>query len=200
MAFMNIKTTRNQIIEAADHLFYRQGYEHTSFTDIAETVDISRGNFYYHFKTKDEILDAVIDLRLANTREMLRQWENETTHPADRIKRYIQILLTNWSKIKYFGCPVGTLCTELAKLNHVSQVEANKVFILFRTWLRQQFILLGHRKDADTLAMHVLAWSQGVATMASTFHDEKFTRKEVRQMCQWLDHLANERGLRNKNK
>jgi len=200
MAFMNIKTTRNQIIEAADHLFYQQGYEHTSFTDIAETVDISRGNFYYHFKTKDEILDAVIDLRLANTREMLRQWENETTHPADRIKRYIQILLTNWSKIKYFGCPVGTLCTELAKLNHVSQVEANKVFILFRTWLRQQFILLGHRKDADTLAMHVLAWSQGVATMASTFHDEKFTRKEVRQMCQWLDHLANERGLRNKNK
>lgn len=183
---MSEKTTRDHIVEAADQLFYRQGYEHTSFSDIADAVQISRGNFYYHFKSKDEILDAVINLRLAITREMLERWENVDKHPADRIKSYIHILLTNWSKIKYFGCPVGTLCTELAKLNHASQKEASEVFTLFRTWLRQQFVLLGHKKDADALAMHVLAWSQGVAMLASTFHDEKFVRKEVKQMCQWL--------------
>jgi TetR/AcrR family transcriptional repressor of nem operon len=34
-------------------------------------VQISRGNLYYHFKSKDEILDAVIGARLASTREML---------------------------------------------------------------------------------------------------------------------------------
>ena len=66
--FMNARATRNQIVEAADQLFYEQGFEHTSFSDIAETVQISRGNFYYHFKSKDEILDAVIGCRLANTR------------------------------------------------------------------------------------------------------------------------------------
>lgn len=184
---MSVKTTRDHIVEAADQLFYRQGYEHTSFADIADAVQISRGNFYYHFKTKDDILDAVIDLRLANTRKMLERWESEEDNPADRIKRYIHILLTNWSKINDFGCPVGTLCTELAKLNHTSQEEASKVFTVFRTWLRQQFLLLGHKKDADALAMHVLAWSQGVATLSSTFHDEQFARKEVKQMCAWLD-------------
>ncbi len=184
---MSDKTTRDHIVEAADHLFYRQGYEHTSFADIADAVQISRGNFYYHFKTKDDILDAVIDLRLTNTKKMLERWESEEKHPADRIKSYVRILLTNWSMIKYFGCPVGTLCTELTKLNHASQEEASKVFTLFRTWLRQQFILLGHRKDADAFAMHVLAWIQGVATLASTFHDEKFARKEVKQMCEWLE-------------
>ena len=52
---MSDKTTRDQIVEAADRLFYRQGYEHTSFADIADAVQISRGNFYYHFKSKDEI-------------------------------------------------------------------------------------------------------------------------------------------------
>ncbi|MEW8341923.1 MAG: TetR family transcriptional regulator, partial [Candidatus Thiodiazotropha taylori] len=41
--------TRQQIVEAADDLFYRQGFEHTSFADIAKVVSISRGNFYHHF-------------------------------------------------------------------------------------------------------------------------------------------------------
>ena len=82
---MSAKTTRDNIVEAADQLFYRQGYEHTSFSNIADTVQISRGNFYYHFKTKDEILEAVIDLRLAGTKKMLEHWEDKGEHPADRI-------------------------------------------------------------------------------------------------------------------
>src|SRR5262245_46028676 len=183
---MSESTTRKYIIEAADRLFYRQGYEHTSFSDIADVVQISRGNFYYHFKTKDEILDAVIDARLASTRKMLEQWEVEGKQPADRVRSFIHILIANRADIKRHGCPVGTLCSELAKLNHASQAEANKLFTLFRTWLRRQFTLLGRAADADALAMHLLARSQGVATLANAFHDEKFIRQEVEQMRDWL--------------
>jgi AcrR family transcriptional regulator len=183
---MNAKTTRDHIVEAADRLFYRQGYEHTSFSDIGDVVQISRGNFYYHFKTKDEILDAVIDARVANTQKMLDQWEIEGKEPADRIYSFIHMLIANRADIKRYGCPVGTLCTELAKLNHAAQPEANNLFKLFRTWLRRQFTLLGREADADILAMHLLARSQGVATLASAFHDEKFIRQEVKQMCDWL--------------
>lgn len=187
---MNAKTTRDHIVEAADRLFYQQGYEHTSFADIAAAVQISRGNFYYHFKSKDEILAAVINLRLANTRKMLQQWQNEGNTPEERIRSFIHILITNRTKIKQHGCPVGTLCTELAKLDHGSQAEANKLFTLFRIWLRGQFIRLGRKADADELAMHVLAFSQGVATLANAFHDEKFIRKEVKRMDDWLSSLT----------
>jgi TetR/AcrR family transcriptional repressor of nem operon len=183
---MSEKTTRDHIVEAADDLFYRQGYEYTSFSDIADAVQISRGNFYYHFKTKDEILDAVINARLANTRKMLERWEIEGTKPADRIRSFIHILIANRADIKRYGCPVGTPCSELAKLNHGSQAEANKLFTLFRTWLRRQFTLLGREADADQLAMHLLARSQGVATLANAFHDERFIKQEVKQMCEWL--------------
>lgn len=187
---MSAPTTRNQIIEAADQLFYRRGYEHTSFSDIADIVQISRGNFYYHFNTKDEILDAVIDARLANTRKMLEQWEIEWKQPADRIRSFIHILIANRADIKRYGCPVGTLCSELMKLNHASQGEANKLFTLFRTWLRRQFTLLGREADSDKLAMRLLARSQGVATLASAFHEERFIRQEVEQMCEWLRSCA----------
>jgi TetR/AcrR family transcriptional regulator, transcriptional repressor for nem operon len=191
---VSAETTRKQIVEAADELFYRQGYEHTSFADIAEAVRISRGNFYYHFKTKDEILDAVIVQRLANTQEMLERWEAEGEHPVDRIRSFIQILVANRARIMVYGCPVGTLCAELAKLDHVAQSGASAIFTLFRDWLRRQFALLGLEAEADALAMHILARSQGVASLANAFRDEDFIRKEVDQMCAWLEACAQRGG------
>lgn len=184
---MSGKPTREQIVEVADDLFYRQGYEHTSFADIADVVHISRGNFYYHFKAKDEILDAVIDARLANTRAMLAQWEADGPTPADRIRSFIDMMVANRADIKRYGCPVGTLSTELAKLGHPAQGEANRLFTLFRDWLRDQFARLGRAADADDLAMHLLARSQGLATLASAFRDEAFIRQETARMHDWLD-------------
>ncbi len=180
------RTTRDDIVEAADDLFYRQGFDHTSFSDIAEVVRISRGNFYYHFKTKDEILDAVIEARLAETRAMLDAWERDEETPAGRIRRFIHILIANRADIKRYGCPVGTLSSELAKLNHAARGEANKLFTLFRTWLRRQFTAAGRAADADALALHLLARSQGVATLANAYRDEKFIKREVAAMCDWL--------------
>lgn len=197
---MTSVNTRERIVEAADQLFYRQGFEHTSFTDIADAVQISRGNFYHHFKSKDEILDAVIGMRLANTRTMLDRWEVEGESPADRIRSFIHILIANRAKIKRYGCPVGTLCAEMAKLAHPAQGEANEVFTLFRIWLQRQFALLGRGTDADDLAMHLLARSQGVATLANAFHDESFIRKEVEQMCVWLDAITDGSALGPQNK
>lgn len=179
-------TTRDDIVTVADRLFYRQGYAHTSFSDIAAAVKISRGNFYYHFKTKDEILDAVIAARLAGTQAMLDAWERAGATPAARLRSFIHMLIANRADIKRYGCPVGTLCTELAKLDHAAKGEANEIFTLFRVWLRQQFEQLGC-EDADMLAMHLLARSQGVATLANAFHDEKFIRQEVAEMEAWLD-------------
>ncbi|NZA24854.1 TetR/AcrR family transcriptional regulator [Luteimonas sp. SJ-92] len=191
---MGNKTTRDLIVEAADGLFYRQGYQHTSFADIASAVCISRGNFYHHFRSKDDILAAVIDLRLEDARALLGRWEAESAHPADRIRSFIGILIVNRAKIMRHGCPIGTLCTELARLGHPSQADANALFALFHAWLRRQFERLARGKDADALALHLLARSQGVAMVASAIGDEAFVASEVRDMCRWLDACVQEAG------
>lgn len=184
---MSGASTREHIVEIADRLFYQRGFDHTSFADIAEAVGISRGNFYYHFKTKDEMLDAVIVLRLANTRRMLDAWKAESDGPAERIRRFVGILIMNRATIMRHGCPVGTLCSELAKLDHPAQGAANQLFTLFRDWLAQAFTALGRAADADALALHLLARTQGVATLATAFRDEDFIRREVDAMNAWLD-------------
>ncbi len=179
-------TTRDQIVTVADQMFYQQGYENTSFADIANAIGISRGNFYYHFKTKDDILEAVIDRRLQDRKDMVAQWDADEESPEIRICKFIDILIVNGEKIKKFGCPIGTLSSELAKLNHPNQDGANALFGLFQAWLRHQFVALGREDDADYLATHLLARSQGVAMLANAFQDDEFIRREVEQMHGWV--------------
>lgn len=52
---------RNEILDAADALFAQKGFDNTSTGDILERVGIARGTLYYHFKSKEDILDALIE-------------------------------------------------------------------------------------------------------------------------------------------
>lgn len=179
--------TRRQIVDAADSLFYAQGFTQTSFADIAAAVKISRGNFYYHFKTKDEILDAVIDKHLSDRRELLAKWNETADEARKRIECFIRIVIVNQAKIMAYGCPVGTLTTELAKIDHPSRDKANEIMALFGDWLESQFNELGCGENSRDNAMHVLGWSQGVATLAQAFKDKAYVEREVSKILSWLD-------------
>ena len=52
---------RNEILDAADELFTQKGYDGTSTNDILEKVGIARGTLYHHFKSKEDIMDALIE-------------------------------------------------------------------------------------------------------------------------------------------
>ena len=192
-----VNSTHAQIVMAADQLIYEHGYENTSFADVAAVVGISRGNFYHHFKTKDQILDAVISRRLTDRGEMLESWVDASQSAKECVAQFIRILLTNRQKIRRYGCPVGTLFAELSKLEHPSEAGARQIFDLFRIWLRHRFEDMEAVEDADRLALHILARSQGVATLASAYPDEPFLEREVDEMLAWLDAVAANSKTRN---
>lgn len=56
---------KNEILDVAERLFGTKGFDSTSTTDILNEIGIARGTLYYHFKSKEEILDAMID-RMTN--------------------------------------------------------------------------------------------------------------------------------------
>lgn len=55
------KERRNEILDVAERLFGTKGFDHTSTNDILNEVGIARGTLYYHFKSKEDILDAMIE-------------------------------------------------------------------------------------------------------------------------------------------
>ena len=64
---------RDEILDVAERLFCTNGYDNTSTNDILAEIGIARGTLYYHFKSKEDILDAMIDRILD---EIIRKAKN----------------------------------------------------------------------------------------------------------------------------
>lgn len=179
-----------RILQAADDLIYHQGFNQTSFTDVAKASGIPKGNFYYYFKSKDELLLAVIQMRLDNIRQMLAEWERQYPDPKDRLKRYVKILLNEAQAVVRYGCPMGSLNAELSKTQSALQNQAANMFSLFLDWLEQQFRALGKsKKQARHLALHLTALMQGTALMSSVYGDSGFLKQETKDVNAWIDDL-----------
>ena len=196
------KAQRQALIEAANRLFYRQGYARTSFTDIAREAGFNRGNFYYYFKTKEEILQAIIEARLTRARAMLESWDTTLATPLERLRRFVRIQLEEVCDVARYGCPMGTLGSELAKGEHARPELVRPMFDLFRSWLERQFSGLGLGPDrAAEQAMRLLVLTQGIAMLGHVYGDEDLVRRETAQVETWLEELAAEAdqsGLRNR--
>lgn len=180
---------RTRIIEAADELFYQRGYNQTSFSDIADITGIPRGNFYYYFKTKDDILAAVVDARVAQYQEALINCDNSSDDPRERLLAFIDIMAGSEKAVLDAGCPIGSLCTELAKGSDELQSKSREVFELLRDWMCQQFEAIGYA-DANDKAMDMLARMQGVALMACAFKDNAYLHRSVAELRSWVNSLT----------
>jgi len=52
---------RRELIEASKRLFLERGYDQTAVSDIVKEVDVAQGTFYYHFSSKSDVLEAVVE-------------------------------------------------------------------------------------------------------------------------------------------
>lgn len=180
---------KQQVVAAADRLFYQKGYNLTSFSDIAESSNIPRGNLNYHFSTKEDVLKAVIQFRVNEMKNMLNDWEKKYQSPFKCLQRYAQIALKVKDEVIQFGCPMGTLNSELGKGQHELQAITKEQFDVFEQWLKKQFQLMGHSKNATELAMHLMVRTQGVATMSYIHRDTRLIKREVQLILSWLESL-----------
>ena len=119
--------TRQKIVEAANRLFYHKGYNQTSFSDVVDAAGVPRGNIYYYFKTKDEILEAAIKHRTERITQMLEGWTGSYRTPIDRLHRFIDILSNSADAIMRYGCPMGTLNTELGRIRRTAGAGGKSV-------------------------------------------------------------------------
>src|SRR6516162_3031629 len=107
-------STRNRIVEAAVWLFYANGYNATGVAEILNKAKVNSGRFYFFFKSKEELLLAVLHWYLENLEPILMYPVYEVTNdPIERIFALLEgykgkILATNYD----FTCPIGRLALE----------------------------------------------------------------------------------------
>src|SRR3954470_1848048 len=113
------------LVEAASTLFHRQGYEQTSLADIASAAAVPLGNVYYYFKTRDELLKAVLDERLRGMQARRAEVE-ALTSPRDRLLAFVGRFEERAEEFTAYGCPMSGLCQETNKHGGEVAAEAAK--------------------------------------------------------------------------
>lgn len=181
--------TRADIVDCARKLFYEHGYNGTSFTQIVDATGLFRGNIYHYFKTKDDILEAVVELYLEDYRALLKQWEQKHTDPRVRLHAFVGMIAGRKVELVEYGCPIGSLNTELGKDRQELQHAARALFELFREWLAVRFGELGYQQDADARALHLLGRVQGIAVISHVYQDKTLLGRELIQLKEWIDRL-----------
>lgn len=81
--------TRDAIVDAADRLFQRFGYQKTTVDDIAREAGTGKGTIYLHFKSKEEVAIACLDRMKDRLLESLRCALRRAGSPADHVRQMV---------------------------------------------------------------------------------------------------------------
>ena len=113
------EATRQNILQKAFELIYTNGYQTTSVDEIIATTQVTKGAFYYHFKTKDEMGLAIINERMRPTfkNTFIEPFQSDV-NPLDTIYNLMHHLLMENEDLKVeYGCPASNFTQEMAPWN-----------------------------------------------------------------------------------
>ena len=179
---------RERLIAAATQLLHQQGIERTTLADIAKAADVPAGNVYYYFKTKDEVVAAVIEAHTQQVKTTLASIDAHHRSPRSRLKAFVREFTAQGEIVAQYGCPLGSLCSEIGKRVKQPGFTEAELMRLPIEWAEKQFRSLG-RRDAHDLALELLAAYEGSALLANTLRDPGVLSRAARRLNHWIDTL-----------
>jgi len=190
--------TKQRLAEAARRLFWEKGYESTSLQEVVERAGVRAGSLYYFFRTKEELLLAVLD----NYVDML--WPaviepafSRATDPMERIFAILEgyrqgLIYTGFAH----GCPIGNLALEVSDEYPRAREKIAKNFEGWRTWIRKCLENAAERLpvnlDRQRMATFVLTVMEGAVMQARAEHSLKPFDASVEQLRDYFNRLLAE--------
>ncbi|MPS64426.1 TetR/AcrR family transcriptional regulator [Chryseobacterium sp.] len=150
------EATRLNILQKAFELIYVNGYQTTSVDEIIATTQVTKGAFYYHFKTKDEMGLAIInELMIPSFKNTFIEPFQSVVNPLDAIYNLMYSLLIENENLKVeYGCPASNFTQEMAPWN----IEFTKALnLLSQQWESTMIESIEKGKENSILKAYVNA-------------------------------------------
>ncbi len=179
---------RERLVAAAVQLVHQQGIERTTLADIATAADVPPGNVYYYFKTKDEVIAAVVGAHAQQIKATLTAIGARHRSPRSRLQALVREFAAQSQTVARYGCPFGSLCSETGKRAGEPGFAVAELMGLLIDWAEEQFRALG-RRDAHDLALDLIAAYEGSALLASTMRDPGVLTSAARRLDRWIRTL-----------
>src|SRR5712664_4815964 len=132
------RSTREAIIEAPSRVIHVHGYNHTSLDDVLRESGAGKGNFYYHFKSKEELGYAILDQIIASFLERTLEpcFADPEGRALSQIRCFIDRVLEAQRESNCVGgCPLGNLASELSDVHEGFRARLASVFTAWRARL-----------------------------------------------------------------
>jgi AcrR family transcriptional regulator len=149
--------TRERILESAQDLFYRQGYQATVVNQIISDAGVSKPTFYSHFPSKEELCVSTLQRRREVDLEGFREAIRAQSTPYDRFMAPIQALQVRMVQSCYRGCGFFNMLIEITDPKSPILNEIRRFNDGFRTLLHDVTLDLANSggKFADIDVDHV---------------------------------------------
>lgn len=188
MARRNDKRIR--LIEAADQLFYTQGFNVTTLANIASLANVPLGNVYYYFQSKEAIVKAVIERRRQKLRDLFAAVQTQTTDPRQRLIAFMQDSLPPLEEAITYGDSLGGLCQELGKDGGEMSAMAASLMDELIQWCVMQFKAVGKgTEEAQNLAFSFISNIQGSRLLALAFKEPAHIQRQTEYLRHWIQSL-----------
>ncbi|MCR2806640.1 TetR/AcrR family transcriptional regulator [Paenibacillus soyae] len=107
-------SNRDVVLQTASNLFLTRGYQVTSMDEIVSMSKVSKTNIYYHFKSKEELLLAIVDQLIAHYEYRLSHILSQSHMPfMEKLERFFEIVAGEQEQNDFLGgCPILTLYTQ----------------------------------------------------------------------------------------
>lgn len=176
-------SSREKILLCASEMFYHVGYQATSVDDIVQQSNVAKSNFYYHFKSKEELVFAVMELQVAEYEQMAEQTlKNLALSPAERLRSFfVEVCRAQSGERRMAGCPLGNFAATLPNTEDERTQRFRKRLLEFFHSLEgmmETCLIAGmergdFRNDLapEALSELLLATMQGLLTLTKTQKD-----------------------------
>ena len=190
---------KDQILDAAARLIHVRGYHGTSLDDVLRESGIGKGNFYYYFKSKEDLGYAIIDRAVRGfvERTLEPAFADATADPIEQIDAFLDGVVENSrQRSGVGGCPMGNLACELSDVHEGFRERLAEIFVLWRMKLGdvlrrgQTSGRLGAGIDPDGGAQFVVAVLEGAILMTKVTRDITVMEKCVRELKMHLTMYA----------
>ena len=188
-------TTRENILEAASRLIHIRGFHNTSIEDILRESGVGKGNFYYYFKSKDELGYATLDRNLERIREeLIEQTFRPESSPWEQLHGFLDALVTHARQNGcQGGCPLGNLALEMSDIHEEFRRRLTQAFDQIRSHLEATLMRaradgsLKAETDIPRLARFIQAGFEGAILLGKLHRDPEVMAEVIEEL---QAHLA----------
>ncbi|WP_431198834.1 TetR/AcrR family transcriptional regulator [Mucilaginibacter sp. P19] len=110
---MKTSAVRNQIVETASRLFYKQGYNATGINQIIEEAGVAKASLYQHFHSKEDLLVEYLTVKGAETNAALKAEAEKFEAPKEKVLAVFDFLAEVSVQPEYYGCNFLNIVSEL---------------------------------------------------------------------------------------